>query len=363
MNLYFDESGNTGTDLLNREQPVAALASTALDADDCRALLSPMLVHGQTEAKYSRLKGSRWGRCALLQLFSNEILAPDNTKAAVADKRFYLITHLVDKLIEPTLYEQSIDLYAGDGHVNMVRMFYYAGPLIFPGGDWDLILAAFVQAIRQRSSEAYAHYDEVLERAVRKVIGTEYGPEAAGLFATRGRLSEFLNVFEDMAVFDPMPDLFIMLVNRWMEKSRDMFDITHDVSKPLRRNEAFLRLMMTPIPNRQSGYGNRKAELPLRISDLRFAGSHAHAQLQFSDLVAGAVSDLGAVLLGYRERTPYHDGLRETRLPALVQGCLLPSPKIERANDPGEGEVSLVDGAVAFFREAKATQSPPSQQH
>lgn len=357
MQLYFDESGNTGLDLLNCEQRVAALASTSLTADQALELLAPLLRPGQREAKYSRLKGTVRGREALLTLFSSDLISYDNSRIVVADKRYYVITHLVDKLIEPTLYERGIDLYAGDAHVNMVRMFYYAGPYIFPDGRWNRLLKAFVATLRNPSVDALRHYDAVLDEAAHSAVGGEYGPEAAGIWATRGRAAEFLRGFTDIAVFDPMPDLFIMLVNFWMADTDGMFEVIHDVSKPLRRNEAFLRLMMTPLASRRIGYGQRTTELPLRVSDLRFADSEQHPQIQLADLMAGAAVDLLNSIAGYCVATPYHAALRDGRMNDLIAGAMVPFKAIERANDPLEGQTSLVDGAADFFHEA-STRRP-----
>jgi hypothetical protein len=39
VEVFLDEAGYTGPDLINRDQPAFVLASTILDADRCRALL------------------------------------------------------------------------------------------------------------------------------------------------------------------------------------------------------------------------------------------------------------------------------------------------------------------------------------
>lgn len=159
MHLFFDESGNTGLDLLNHDQPVFALASTNLSTEVCVSLISPLLRQRQTEAKYTRLKGNRAGQQALLNFFSSSELHISTAKFMLADKRYYLITHIVDKLIEPPLHEAGIDLYAGDAHVGLVNVWYYAGHTIFPFGLWDNVLLAFLQAIRQRTRASYTNFD------------------------------------------------------------------------------------------------------------------------------------------------------------------------------------------------------------
>ncbi len=142
MHLFCDESGNTGVDLLSADQPLFSMASTNLDSERAAQLVRPLLRQGQTEAKYTKLRGSRSGQQALLQFFASPDLTPANAKMMVVDKRYYLITHLVDKLIEPTVYEGGLDLYAGDAHVGLVNVWYYAGHTIFPDGIWEKVLRA-----------------------------------------------------------------------------------------------------------------------------------------------------------------------------------------------------------------------------
>ena len=361
MHLFLDESGNTGLDLLDQDQPLFALASTNLKSEQCQALIAPLLRQNQSEAKYARLKGNKPGQQALLKFFSSAQLDPLAAKFYMADKRYYLITHLIDKLIEPPLHEAGIDLYAGDGHVGLVNVWYYAGHTIFPDVWWEKVLRAFLHAIRERTKASYTNFDAVLTDAM-STAPKDSRDYATGLFLARGRLAEFIGVYTDIEVFDPAVDVFIALINKWMAADSNLLDVTHDRSKPLRRNEAFLRVMMTPVAARVVGYGDRQAELPLRISTLDFADSTLHPQLQVADLVAGASIDCLLAWSGRRPRTNYHHAMRETRLNDLFVGGMLPSPKIERTNAPRAGQKNLVDGATEFLSQVgyfANTKAPP----
>lgn len=351
MHVFCDESGNTGLDLLNAVQPIFSLASTVLDASACAALAAPLLRQGQKEAKYSRLKGTARGQEALLRFFSSDQLSPETTKLLMADKLYYVLTHLVDKLIEPPLHEAGIDLYARDGHVGLVNVWYYAGPRMIPEKAWKRLLQAFVTALRQRSSASFLACDAAILE-VASVVREEFRDFATGLRLAAGRLDEFIGVFDDAEVFDPAVDLFIDTMNKWMAQDAGMFDVTHDRSKPLKRSETFLRTMMRPLPTRLIGYGQRKAELPLRVRNFDFGDSVLMPQLQVADLVAGAAVDCLLAWSGRRESTAYHEAMKRTRLEQLLVGGMLPSPKIEPGAEPGPGEVNLVDGSTTFLDEA-----------
>lgn len=350
MHLFLDESGNTGVDLLNSRQPVFSLASTCISNDAASALIEPLLRKGQSEVKYRKLKAKQRGQEQLIEFFESQGLAADNTKFTLADKKFWLVSHLVDKLIEPTLHEAGIDLYERDAHVNLANVWYYTGHTIFPSGHWDKLLDAFLVAIRRRSSVAFCHFDAVLSQAY-SLAHPNNRDFATGLLMARGRLDEFIGVYSDLEVFDPAVDMFVNLMQKWMEVNEGLFDVSHDRSKPLRHNERFLRALMTPAAPRTVGYPGRKAELPLRISTLDFRDSTDCPEMQVADIVAGAAADCLLASSDARQRLRYHDALRDTLLPDLFVGGVLPSPTIEEAAAPPPGGKSVVDGQAEFLKE------------
>lgn len=353
MDLYFDESGNTGANLLDKTQPVASLASTNLDEATCRTLLAPLLKQGQAEAKYSKLKGRHQGQAAVLTLLNNPALSRDTAKIMVADKRFYLVAQLVDKLIEPALLEAGINAYAGDMHVSMARMFHFVGPHAFPHGGWERLLAAFEGVLRRQSQEAFHAYERELRRVVLPATQGKFDHEAALIFGSSGRTQEFMQGYESQVAFDPMPDLFVGVISQWMETFPGRFRVTHDDSKSLVQREPLIRELMTPLASRKIGYGWRTSELPLRIETLCFADSKLHAPLQLADVLAGAAMDLMMATLRYRPETEFHKQLRDSPLMNFMFYGIVAIPDFSRDNEPGTDDQSLVDGATEFLAESK----------
>jgi hypothetical protein len=353
MHVFCDESGNTGVDLLSTPQPVFSLASTILSEEAASTLLAPLLKPGQLEAKYAKLRSKRTGEQALLTFFSSPQLTLTSTKFTIADKRFYLVSHLVDKLIEPCLHEAGIDLYKGDAHVGLANIWYYTGDSILPNGQWARVLEAFLQSVRRLDKASFQTFDQVIGDAY------EHAPHssrdfAAGLAMAAGRLEQFIGVYRNIVAFDPACDCFTLLVQRWMNDTSGLLHITHDRSKPLKRNEGFLRNLMKPLPARAIGFGARKGELPLRVSTLDFADSHQFPQIQIADLVAGAAIDCLLAWSGKRPASSFHESMKATRLSDLFVGGMVPSVSdIGRAAAPSvPGERSIVDGTTDFLKES-----------
>lgn len=139
------------------------------------------------------------GCCSVANPFNG-----NNTKFLIADKRFYLVSHLVDKVIAPVAYEHGVDLYAGDAHVGLANVWFYTGHAIFPGGHWDRVLHAFPSSIQLRNPIAYTYFDDVVTAAA-QYTHESMQEFAAPLLLARGRLHRFIGVFGDSCALPVVP--------------------------------------------------------------------------------------------------------------------------------------------------------------
>lgn len=349
VRVYCDESGNTGSALLDPDQPIFSLASTSIETAQALDLLAPLLRKGQREVKYAKLKGNARGQSQLLDFFSSPAINQATCKFTVADKKFYLVSHLVDKLIEPTLHEMAVDLYARDAQVRLANVWYFGGHLVFPKGGWRNVLNAFLNAVRRCNTGSFREFDIALTNAA-KEVNDAYRDLATGLLLARGRLEEFIGVFRDVEAFDPAVDSFTSLMHKWMVEHSGRFPVVHDQSKPLRRNEKLLRALMSDVEKRVIGYGNRQHELPLRISTLEFGDSQSLPALQIADLIAGAAADYSKACFCRAPLSDYQKSLLSVLVPLYVGG-MLPSFQTDPVRDPGPGECSLPDGSARFLEE------------
>ena len=126
--VAFDESGNTGADLLNQQQPVFALASTCLSRDQANLILEPLTTPQTREIKFSRLRRTEAGRRRIIEFLSCSSLDPENTITTLFHKKYMIVTKVVDLLVENLAHEDGIDLYRGRGQYCDVQLllFLYA---------------------------------------------------------------------------------------------------------------------------------------------------------------------------------------------------------------------------------------------
>jgi hypothetical protein len=67
VTLFLDESGYTGPDLINRDQPFFTLASTNITEADARSLLTSCFGARAQELKFAKLAKSERGRSAIVE--------------------------------------------------------------------------------------------------------------------------------------------------------------------------------------------------------------------------------------------------------------------------------------------------------
>jgi hypothetical protein len=110
MDVFLDEAGYTGSDLINEDQPVFILASTIVDALEARALLDSHFDKPQPEVKYVKRAKSHRGRSQILEFL--RALKVDCRRVAFFSfhKEYLLLTNLIDFWLEPMMFEDGVNL-------------------------------------------------------------------------------------------------------------------------------------------------------------------------------------------------------------------------------------------------------------
>ena len=123
--VAFDESGNTGADLLNDQQAVFVLASSNLTQLEADRLLKIVHAHQTKEAKFTALKKSNSGKKRIIEFVKQSIPYQKRIKITFYHKRYMVITKIVDIIIETMLKADGIDLYKDGANIAMSNMHYY----------------------------------------------------------------------------------------------------------------------------------------------------------------------------------------------------------------------------------------------
>ena len=149
--VAFDESGNSGPNLLDPDQPVYGLASVCLDHGSADLLVNRLRAPQASELHYSRMRGRVSGRAGILEILKSDLLAETPPSVAVAHKAYMIVGKLVDQMIEPAFAGRGKNIYEGDSHVGLTNSFYLDGSSVCGAERWDSLLRSFVEAVRRPS--------------------------------------------------------------------------------------------------------------------------------------------------------------------------------------------------------------------
>lgn len=284
--VFADESNNTGNNLLDANQPVFCSAGVCLTDELAMFLVEDVskgLPRTQREPKYSSLSKTGRGREALTWAFSH--LPPTTTRAYVADKRFMVVTKMVDLLVEPLAYADGFNLYTrGEAH-RLASTIHFYGPVLGDPGKYEKMLQAFVYWARQlcEAETLFAAISDYRESVMKpwfaELVGTLEMP-----LRHRAWTPDLIACMRSMDVLDPAVPATVCLCTDF-GASLGRFRLVHDSSKVVDRHAWVLaRLPALPDP---SDIGRSTVDLP--VAAVEFADSTAFPQLQLADWAAGAV--------------------------------------------------------------------------
>ncbi|WP_435592989.1 hypothetical protein [Nocardia sp. bgisy118] len=145
-----DESGSSGENLVDPQGGVFAHASVRIDDKTAGDLLTDLRQQaGATqspEAKFSQFKTKR-GREALASALAPGGALADCVVITVAEKRYLVVSKMIDLLVEELTHDRGIDLYSNGTARNLAVTFFQDGPRGL-GELWEPLMAAFVSLAR-----------------------------------------------------------------------------------------------------------------------------------------------------------------------------------------------------------------------
>jgi len=324
--IFLDESGYTGQDLLNAEQPFFAIASLRLDEVQSQELKQNFF--GRIQAK--ELKHGSMAKYFTQQRMVIDFLHYlsqhlDIVKVGIIHKQYALICKVVEWAVEPAAHEIGIDLYRGGGNIALANLIFYTFPLF--GGDdfFDSFLSTFQTMMRLRSQESYDNffglvfkrYDSDKLNEILKLIQTFH--YALGF--------EEIHTFPDNALDLPFSLAFNQM-GEWRQQITGDIFLIHDESSYMNQHKALWDAIMSPdLPVAVHGYDRRKIHLPIAVNTT-FGSSKDWVGLQLADLVAGAfVRAAGWYVAGQNRSDSYGEELFKI-LDQIPCFRILPSPAI-----------------------------------
>jgi hypothetical protein len=287
--VWFDESGNTGDDLLNEDQPVFALASVALSESDAEEVLAPVRAASRAaELKFSKLRRRRRSLVAVLEMLESPKLTPSTVRLAVVDKPYMVVAKMCDILMEPAWTTRGWNWYEDDNPFKWPSTLHEEAPRVLGRQRWMDVQRGFIAAVRHPSelhAMGFAH----------QVLQVLTFMEECDIDDPRVKLPLEL-MFEQAPsepsyVDDALDPALPCLVEQiaWWSEQIGPFVVVHDHTNTIDRHVDRIMALCDPrMKPFTQVLGDRAVSYPLKATEITLAASHELPAVQLADLLAGA---------------------------------------------------------------------------
>lgn len=298
--IFVDEAGYTGENLLDANQPVFALSSLCLPEEECQELKDKYFGEIKaTEIKYSLVKRNPLQQQALLDFLNDIRNRAEAVKLVIVNKKYAVLTKIVDLIVEPAMRREGLDLYDRGGNIAFSNLLYHILPVMEGKEFFDKVLNLFQKMMRSRRL-----YDYVVFYGT--VLGHKYkhsDSEQVFKFAMLGGYRDVgLQILNSpKRTLDLAVTSALTLMALWRKDIKDGSGITliHDRSSQMAGQRHIWDALVDPkISAQEVGYDVRTYSFPIAVTETYAEeDSKDWAGLQLADLIAGAAAEFANWLL------------------------------------------------------------------
>lgn len=288
--IFCDESGHDGENLMAGTTPVLAHSSLHMELDEAAELVS--YLRAKTKAQSPELKAAevlRNGQ-AIDDLFGEQGKLVGHVYVYLVEKASLAAGKMIDLLVEERAYADGHNFYDGTAQ-RMVTALYELGPVDLGQEHWLSLVSAFTSLMREKQrkgeKETIDGFFEKLELALSTATNGKMKLVLTQLAATRQQVEEFQ---ADVAKgdltknLDPLQTSLMELAYGWSQQLQRPIKIMHDAQNGL--TEKVMAAVTAAATKKMPANYN----LPSRNFDLRgieHIDSKADPRIQLADIAAG----------------------------------------------------------------------------
>lgn len=288
--IYFDESGNTGSNLIDLDQPVFTLASCIFSKEKSEELLKLIDSNSIYEVHFKNLRRRKSGQDAIIRLMSSKLLDVKCVRINIFLKEFMITTKIVDILIEHMTHLMGEDLYINGRNIALSNMLYYCLPAFCDEELVQTMYESFVTMIRSQDQNNIDKFYNDVQKVKESSSDERFKENLDLILATKSCIDGALK-YVDKHSLDPSIPAFFSHCAQWGKSYPKGFHIIHDDSHSIEKERLlFAHFMDWTQDDVELGYDRRKYNLPLKGKSLKFASSEDHLQIQVCDIIASSIS-------------------------------------------------------------------------
>ncbi|WP_428068221.1 DUF3800 domain-containing protein [Chryseobacterium gambrini] len=285
--IYFDESGNTGADLLNEDQKVFVLSSNIFSDSECQELKG--LFQNPNELHFIKLKNSQKGRESIINLLNHKLISEEKVSLYIAHKEVATVAQIVDQLIEPVSYNRKIDIYKYGLNIQFTNLIFHFGNAFWNKELYENLLKNFIKMFRVKDNDSKREFYKTANELYESVED-EYKKLLLPIIDSEIIIDDILKNTDKFTI-DLTLSCFMVLCDNWYKKIKMKFDAIFDNSKQMEHYKHYVEFLKNMnVPLQEIGYGSRKMTFPAQINEFRLTDSLNEINIQIADILASAIT-------------------------------------------------------------------------
>lgn len=329
MNVYFDEAGNSGQNLLDKDQPIYIVVSHNFSYEETEKLLAPLKT-GSDEIHFNKIKKYPKYQKPIETILNNPLINYDRIKIAYYNKKFALCAHLVDQLVETTFHYNNLSYYENGLNIIYAQSLYLQTEFFDLKSKYLELLELFQKMIRTKDISSienfYVKAEEIFGAIVKDGEKNFFFP----ILKSKDYIDEILYSINKYSIDLAFPSI-VLLSDIWHKKEDAVLNIIHDESKQVGFWKNFLHFLSNDIVNEKIdvGFDNRKIIYPLQINTIETVESKNNIQIQLADLLGSSFAYFAKnILLKYNVDDTMAKIIANTRLAKMNVHPLQPDLSI-----------------------------------
>lgn len=327
VDVFFDESGYTGKALLSPVQPRFVIASSIIGEDESGRLLADAFPRFQgQEFKFQEVWRREGSRRRLAHLCENIGTRAQDVYVWQIDKKFCVLTKMIDFLIEPVAHRAGYDFYKNAHAYRYSNYVHFGLNHIGSPELYDATVNAYYEFARDPS-------EATLERLrFRLAVMAKSVPDDVRFFFSTALVgAQIFHHHSDIDTFKSTMEIYVtsMLncVSYWANGIKGDLDLYHDQSNSFFAQKVLWDALMSKDVDEQLHpvANGPPIRFPLPVRSTNSLNSKASSAVQLCDLIAGVTAkfashkdgDPGADILDAILRTGFAEVPTNGVTPAL----------------------------------------------
>jgi|GEM_PF-356701 len=288
--IFLDESGNTGSNIIDENQPIFTLSACKYTEQEALRLIELTGSRSPKEAHFKQLKRKKSGQDGMVRLMKHSLINKSRVKVESFHKKFMVTTKIVDLLIEHMMHLKGQDLYLNGANIALSNMWFYCLPTLCGEETVHKMYKSFVKMIKFQTIDFIEQFYSDVEALHDTCSSDSFRADIDMILSTKYIIADALDGIEKEALDPSIPALFCQCLN-WGEVHPKGFHVIHDDSQTLEKQKSlFAQFMDWTQDTIELGYDRRKFNLPLKGKSLKFSSSEKYPQLQVADIIASCLA-------------------------------------------------------------------------